>query len=77
MLFLYWRPCSSPIQIAMLVTSGSAENNRFAIRRRFCAMAASKKLVVRAVRSTQAQAIQLQDALEVREEHLDLLAILA
>ena len=41
-LFLDWRPCSSPIQVAMLVTSGSAENNRFAIRRKFCAIAARR-----------------------------------
>jgi len=37
---LSWRPRFLPIQVAMLVTSGSAENNHFAIRRKFCAIAA-------------------------------------
>jgi hypothetical protein len=32
----------SPIQIAMLGTSRSAANNHFAIRRKFCAIAASR-----------------------------------
>jgi hypothetical protein len=33
--------CSAPIQIAIFAISGSAGHNHFAIRRRFCAVAAS------------------------------------
>jgi hypothetical protein len=36
-----------------------------------------QELIARATRSPEAQSIQLQDSLEVSEEHLDLLAVLA
>jgi hypothetical protein len=36
-----------------------------------------QELILRAARPSEAQAIQLKNALEVGEEHLDLLAILA
>ena len=39
---LCWRCYSAPIQIAILAVSGSTGHNHFAIRRRFCAVAARR-----------------------------------
>jgi hypothetical protein len=68
---------SSPMLLyAAIGTGSSAANiNRLAIRRRFCAMAASRN-ASRTARSPEAQSIRLQDSLAVSEEHLDLLAVL-
>jgi len=41
-LYLCWRDCLAPIQSAIFAISGSAGHNHFAIRRRFCAVAASR-----------------------------------
>ena len=41
-LYLCWRYCLAPIQIAIFAISGSAGHNHFAIRLRFCAVAASR-----------------------------------
>ena len=64
------------MQLAMFVSSGPAGHNHFAIRKILCGYC-QKKLVVSITWSRQAQSIKLQNPLEVSEEDLDLLAILA
>ena len=49
----------------------------FAIRLRFWAIAASVNSILGAARTAQPKATEPQDALEVREPHLDALAIVA
>lgn len=51
--------------------------SRFAIRRRFCAVAASKNSSYAPVGPTQSQVVTLQDAVEVSGEHFHLLSLTA
>jgi hypothetical protein len=53
----------------------AALGSSLAILRRFWAVAARRKFALRSVRSAEAQAIQLEDPLEVREQHFDLLPL--
>lgn len=51
--------------------------NHIAIRRKFWTVAASKNSSWATTEATQSQLIKLQDALEMSEQHFDLLSILA
>src|ERR1700722_11932810 len=63
-------PGSSPHVAKMGVGSGMI----FASFRRFWAVAAQQELILGSTRPTPAQSIQPEDALQMSEEHLDLLS---
>ena len=51
--------------------------NQIAKRCSFCAVAAEQEFVMRTASTTQSQSIELQYSLQVREQYLHLLAVLA